>query len=265
MSTLLTLDSTTIANAPSHDFTVNFNNELQFPGPHELTLLRVNLWYSWFNIDPQFSNQDLQYSRDGGGTQRPLITISPGQYTIEDINEFLHKEMESNGDFIINPQGVKQFGINIEANFNTLRTRVVIDNLLIPADTYELSLTSAISNLHLLLGFDSQVITATKEGENLANINNDVNTLLVDTDIISGSFQNNQARGIINQFVPDVPPGSNIDVEPTHKVFLPLNRNRVDKIRMRIIDNLGRLVDLNDEPVTYSLQIRKTKRILQDG
>ena len=91
-----------------------------------------------------------------------------------------------------------------------------------------------------------------------------VNTLLVDTNIINGSFQNSQARGIINQFVPNVKPGSNIDIEPTHKVFLPINLNRVDKIRMRIIDNLGRPVDLNDEPVTYSLEIRKTKRILQD-
>ncbi len=247
---LLTLDSSTI-NQTSHDFTIDFPNEIFVKGSqYELGLLKCNLWYSYYNV--KSNSNTFQYTNNLAQTR--TVTIPFGNYSIIDLNNYIHSVMKTNGDYSV-ILGIDTFNINIEPNYNTLRTILELTN------SYTINFT--ISDFSLLLGFDKLVynFSGTQEGQEVANINDGVNSLLIHCDIVAKSYQNNISSDILFTFVPDQPPGSNLEVYSKNEViYLPIkNFEFIRTIRLYITDQRNRIIDLNGEPVTYLLHLRKQK------
>lgn len=245
MSILLTLDSIS-SGQPSHDFTISFNPALRLDGPYELALLKANLWYSWYNVSAAMGNNLFQYDP---GTGYKDIVIPDGQYSINQLNDYIHSVMKANGDSTVSGSGVDVFDVSIVPNYSTLKVDLALSG------GYKVTFANTL--LYLLLGFNPVEYTASSSGVDVANINNNINTLLIHCDAISSSYENNTSSNVLVSFVPNSGPGTNIEVSPLHLVYLPVvYGQQIDRIRIYLTDNLNRPVVLNSEPTTYQLILR---------
>jgi hypothetical protein len=250
---LILLDSTTLQGSfTTDDFQVPIDIDIS-DCRYEIALVKLNLWYSWYNISTDFGNNTLRYSPDGGTTWK-TITIPNGQYTVDQINTVIQSAMFKNGDYYTNAQNVTSYNITISADYSTLKVNIAVSS------NFQVDLT--VSALNLLLGFGSIIVTYTQEGSLPANINRDINSLSLKCSISVGSFSNNNSSNILYTFVPTSIPGTNLNITPKPKlIFLPVvNTNRLTSIRITIVDNLGRRVDLNNQPVTCLLVLRKMRK-----
>lgn len=243
---LLTLDSSTLSNVNSDDFTIDFTNPINVnQGIHELALLKCNLWYSYFNVSTEYNNNTFQYTTNLA--QVRTVTIPNGNYTILQLNTYIAAVMAANGDSI---------SVSFTPNYSTLKVTITLSN------GYSINLTT--SDFNILLGWNKAIynFVGAQDGQLPANINRDINSLLISCDIIGGSFKNGVISNVLYSFVPSVPPGANIEVVPTTVVYLPvIQPDFITKIRIRITDQLGRRVNLNGQPVTYLLHLRKRQEI----
>lgn len=253
MSIFLSLDSSSLDqnNHRPDDFTVSFDRAINVSdGQYELALIRCNAWYSWSNISAEKSNNLLAYYSTYGIPGWRQVLFPDGQYTITDINNFLQSQMIANNDFITSPSGIREFPITIAPNYSTLRT----DITLLPG--FRLDFTQ--SQLCLLLGWTQQIVLVSGAGANLANINDSINSIVVRCSLITSSYKNGISSDYLWQFVPTSPPGSNINVEVSNLIYLPvLEPSQISRIRMYITDQLGRRIDFRGEPVTYLVHMRR--------
>lgn len=213
---------------------------------YSLALHSASLWYSWANVAAP--NNVLTYSPDNGATWK-AVTIPAGNYGLDDINNYLHSVMKINNDFTV-VSSVDTFDITIGANYNTLRTKVTVSN------NYRLDMTNGI---RLLFGFESQIITATKESENLADISGGIDSLLIQCDIIQGSYLNNRSGQSLAAFLPSTPPGGSISVQPRSLIFCDVYVDIIRSIRITVTDQTGRLIDFRGEGSTYLLELKVEK------
>jgi hypothetical protein len=257
MSILLKLDSTLNNEGKPDNFTVKFPSPINLSEGYEIALVKLNLWYAWYNISSSKANNTFRYYN---GTLYRDVTINDGQYTLEQINNYLHNIMSDFGDFTLDINGQEVYDIIIEPNFSTIRTKLTLNS------GYRLDLSSG--NLYLLLGGDQieYNFIGTNDFPFVANINDNINSLVVNCDIISGnfSFSNSNKSNIIYSFVPETAPGTNISIDVINRIYIPidLNNDQLTEINMSITDNLNRPIDFNDQPVTYILEIRKQQNII---
>jgi hypothetical protein len=246
-------DSSKLTNVNSSDFSINFSPNLFLgDGRWEMALIKAFMWYSFYNIDTQYENTTASYSPDNGGTWKD-IDILPGQYSIEQLNDRIHAIMKDNGDYTNTVNG-DVFDINILADYSTLKIQITISN------NYRLDLTG--SDLNLLLGFDKIIVTSTQLGSDVANINNNVNSIKINCDILTSSYDNSSNSNCLYSFSPNSGPGSQIVVESSKLIFIPVIPARtISSIRVTITDQTNRVLDLHDEPVTIFAYLRPRKNI----
>lgn len=261
MSFLLNLDSSFSPTGQdisrTDDFEIKFNDALNMPGNWTVALIKCNLWYSWYNISVEKGNNTFRYYN--GSIYQPDITITNGQYTIYQLNDFLHSILKANNDYTLNGS-TEIYDINILPNYATGKVKIEITN------NYRLDLQ--LSDLYLLLGFEQIEVTFTQEGANLANLNDNINSLLIHCDVVdsTSSYNNNVASDILYSFVPDSIPGTNINIEPNTNIYLPVRLigNKLKRIRLYLLDNLNRRVNLNGEPFSALLHFKLEKDLYND-
>ena len=258
---LVKLDSSNASLAQgtiiSDDFTIKFIEPLYLPGDWEVALIKANLWYAWYNISVDKNNNTFRYFN---GSIYQNVTIADGQYTVDQLNDALHRVMKDNGDFTL-VGSTEVYDIILEPNFSTLKVSLTLTN------SYRLDL--ATGDLYLLLGADQveYSFTGTQDFPNIANINDGINDLSIRSSVISqdASFNNDVGTDILYTFVPTSIPGTNINIDPQNKIFLPVRsiNEKVKSIRLYLTDNLNRRVDLNDEPMSALLYFRKVQQIIE--
>jgi len=246
---LIKLDSSKVSEE-GEDFSINFNNlELDNKYNYEVALVRSSIWYSYYNISSDFANNTLRYNN---GSVWKNVTFDEGIYSVGDINTFLQNTMKANGDSTVS-NGVDVFSITLTPNFTTLKVDVTISN------SYQLDFTTSL--LRELLGFTSIIVSSSQSGANPADITRGINSLVIKNSLVTESYDNGASSDILYSFVPNVSPGSLINIEPVTLIYLPINTNNyIHNIRMTLHDNKGRLVKLNGEHVFYLLDIRKIKK-----
>lgn len=252
MSTFgITLDSTNYDSFRSDDFTANLaGGGILLEGDWEVALMSASLWYSFYNIADYLNNNTFRYSTDGGGTWVDVV-IPNGAYQIEQINEELHRQMFDNGDYNNTDPNNPVYYVNFEPNFSTLRLRVEITDPL-----YQVDFTTG--DFHILVGFDAIIVLATQEGSDVVDITRGVNSLMIRSNIVSGSWFNNITSDVLIQFIPNTLPGGSLFIQPYIPFYFPVGRSdRIQNIRMYITDNLQRPVNFNGEPVSYQLHFRR--------
>lgn len=245
MSILLKLDSSKTTQV-SQNFQINYAPAIELDGEGwEISLIKANIWYSWYNISAEFGNNTLRYNN---GSVWVDVVIPNGIYDISGIETAIHTIMKDNGDW---DEPNENFFINFIPNFSTFRIRIEVSN------NYQLDLTT--SDLNEILGFNKQIITTSKSGENQVDITRGVNSLQIRCSIVQSSYDNDVKGDIIQSFSPNLPPGSLLEIADNNPIYLPIDTKRISQIRMQLTDQLGRIVDLNGEDATYLLHIRKVK------
>ena len=96
------------------------------------------------------------------------------------------------------------------------------------------------------------------ESENPVNILS-VNSILVNIDIISGSYVNGKMKNTIYSFFPKVSPGFKMVESPVNLVYLPVTLDTIDNIYVTITDQDNHYLDLRNEKITIRFHIREAR------
>jgi hypothetical protein len=242
----------------SHDFTTKFDTPLilGIDNGWEVALNKVTMTYSWYNVRDTYNNNLLAYSPDGGTTWKQIMLIN-GIYSYTDIDSYIHSVMVLNGDYISSPDGPDYYQFNINFHFDDVnyRTQFTLSN------NYQVDLT--LSDFNNLIGFNKEVVTATKQSESLPNITNNIDSVHIHCSLVSESVLDSTTNtDVIFSFsTATLQKSYPFQVQDFRAYFYPCTKNTViDSIRMYITDPTGMLIDLNGIPVEYSIILRPVKK-----
>ena len=210
-------------------------------------MVNLETYYAFPNIGE--TNNIFVYSPDNGNSW-VKIKIPEGSYEIDDINNTIQKEMEKRGHYdSIN----EDYYINISANSNTLKSVLII----LEKD-YQIDFNHQ-NSLAKVLGFTGAKYTGGfHESENVVNILS-INNILLNIDIISGSFVNGTTKNTIYSFFPKVSPEDKIIESPINLVYLPLTLDTIDSLNVYITDQDDHLLNLRNEKITIRFHIREAR------
>jgi len=140
--------------------------------------------------------------------------------------------------------------IKIIANTNTLKSVMEISNDFI----VDLRVRKSIASV---LGFRNQVYKeGLHESESVVNILS-INSILVNADIIGGSYVNGKTQNTIYSFFPNVSPGYKIVENQRNLVYLPVILDKISKMETVVTDQNGKQLNLRGENLTIRYHLRE--------
>ena len=173
-----------ISNDKSN-FNTRFNPKLELDREkvYEIALVNLETYYSFPNIDV------FVYSPDNVNSW-VKIKIPEGSYEIDDLNNTIQHEMEKRGHF---DEINEDYYINIAPNTNTLKSVLILEK------GYQVDFNHQ-NSLARVLGFTGAKYTeGFHESENVVDILR-INSILINIDIISGSYVNGTTKSTIYSF-----------------------------------------------------------------
>ena len=219
-----------------------YNPPLTFPEgacSYEMALIKLETYYSFPNV--KSTNNALRVSLDDGKTWK-LIEIPVGCYEITDINKELQR--------LITSVGGKSDRITFSPNLNTLRCMLDIKD-----ENYRVDFNVK-NSIRKVLGFDAKIYSKGRhEGEQLVNIL-DVNSILVNCDVIGASRVNGKEAPVIHNFFPNVGPGEKIVETPKNLIYVPIMLNVISQMTVWVTDQSGKELDLQGEELTITFHIK---------
>jgi hypothetical protein len=232
-----TCDFTTVCTP-----TINLDSTKEY----EAALLSLDMYNSIPNIKSDDNNL-FRYSPDNGITWKNIF-LETGSYELSHINSEIQRQMIINDDY--NKEGY-QFYIVISANVSTLKSIINITNV-----SYQIDFTVA-GSIGSLLGFTPAILKhGYNESHNIVNIMS-VNSILVNVDIISGSYVSGMQSSVLYSFYPNVPPGCKVVVHPNQLVYFPITRYNINRIRIWLTDQNLNPVDLRGETCTVAIVFKE--------
>ena len=237
-----------IVNNSESRFKTRFNQTLQLDRDKEYEIALVNLetYYLFPNTDE--TNNVFVYSPYNGNLW-VKIKNPEGSYEIDDTNNTIQHEMDKRGHH--DPIN-EDYYINIFANSNTRKS------VLILAKDYQVDFNYQ-NSLAKVLGFTGTKSTeGFHESENVVSILT-INSILVNIDIISGSYVNGTTKNTIYSFFPKVSPGYKIIESPVNLVYLPITLDTIDSLEVLITDQGDHLLNLRNEKLTIRFHIREER------
>lgn len=170
-------------------------------------------------------------------TLNAVITIPTGSYELNELECAIKQLL---------PAYVTSF--ELKANNNTLKCEMKC-NIVV-----DFSIPNSIAPM---LGFQNRIYEANvkHQSEALVNICK-INCIYIESNLISGSFNNGRQCHAIHEFYPNVPPGYKIIEIPRHLVLYPLNCSEISRVCLTLKDQNGDLIDLRGEPISIRLLIR---------
>ena len=237
-----------ILSSDKTNFNTRFNPKLELDEKkkYEIALVNLETYYSFPNIDE--TNNTFVYSPDNGNSWEK-IKIPEGSYEIDDINNTIQHEMEKRGHY---DEINEDYYINIAPNTNTLKSVLILEK------GYQVDFNHQ-NSLAKVLGFTGTKYTeGFHESENVVDILR-INSILVNIDIISGSYVNGTTKSTIYSFFPDVSPGYKIIESPVNLVYLPITLDTIDSLNVTITDQDYHLLNLRNEKLTIRFHIREAR------
>lgn len=213
---------------------------------YTISLISLSTYNTIANVNS--TNNKLHYDDKS-------MTIPEGHYEIDDINRVIRThlgvEYKNNEYFhkLLKEKSVKPSDnfFNIYPNPNTLKCSVLSSH------TIDFTKENSIGKL---LGFKSRVLSPLEihESDNTVNIF-DINYINVECNIAMGSVVNGVPTHSIYTFYPDVAPGFKINERPAKPIAYPINTRFINNITIKIVDQLGRLVDFRGELISLQVLI----------
>lgn len=234
-----------VTSSKTTDWYIDFSRPLFLDPKRKYELALVNL--ETYNSIPNVSttNNTFVYSSNNG-TAWNTITLPEGSYEVKQINEEIQRQLETNEVNVdkSNPP------ISVGANTATLRAFVEIFS-----PTHQVDMTR--STIRGILGFNPQTLgIGYNEGGNPVDIM-PVNSILVNCDLINGSFLEGAQQPVIYSFFPDESPGFKVVKEPSKPIYFPISQaGIVSGIRFWLTDQNGKQLNLRGENVTIRIHIR---------
>lgn len=166
------------------------------------------------------------------------VEVEVGAYELKDIAKYLKDELAN-------------VGITFSLTVNEFTQKCTIKC------SEELHLNRS-QSIHHLFGYKDTIIQASREitGDHPVTITT-LNTIVVECDIVSGSYTNGKPGHSIHEFAPTVAPGFKIIEVPKQVVYLPIKRTSIQSIEIRIKDQDGHLINFQNEKISCRIHIKK--------
>ena len=84
-----------------------------------------------------------------------------------------------------------------------------------------------------------------------------INSILVNIDIISGTYVNGSTQSIIYSFFPNVSPGYKIIENPHNLRYLPITSDPIHSITVWLTDQNGNELNLREENLSMPFHLRE--------
>ena len=239
-----------ILSGNTSDFVTCHNSVMLDPTKnYEAALLSLDTYNSIPNVTKN-KNNVLKYSTDDGTTWK-TIALDTGAYELQAINSEIKRQIIVNGD--------DESAINISANISKLTSIVNIEKSRFKID---FGVSHSIGSI---IGFKKVIIgQGYNESPNIVNIMQ-VNSILVNLDIIMGSYVNGSQSPTLYSFYPNVSPGYKIVERPNPSlIYYPLSRYDISRIRVWLTDQNGNSIDLRGEMLTIRIHVRESNPILNE-
>ena len=224
-----------IGKSTPEDFVIKFDPVMHLSNGmnHELAVDRVSMTYSWHNINTEYGNNNIKYSKDNGSTWKQ-ITFVDGMYSYDDISEYINKVITQNDDEPSN----NRVGIKIYFVLTSYRVVVELGN------QWQLDIRN--SNFGELIGFEPIIIKNTSYSSKLPNITNSVDSIHINSDIITDSITDGRYSNTLVVISTDnLTRSYPFTFEPKRALFSPISKTNISEMRIYITDSLGRLINLN--------------------
>ena len=115
------------------------------------------------------------------------------------------------------------------------------------------------NSLAMVLGFTGvKYMEGFHKSENPANILR-INSILVNIDIISGSYINGTTKNTIYSFFPRVSPRYKIIETPVNLVYLPITLNAINSLNVSITDQDDHPLNNRNKILTIRFHIREAR------
>ena len=246
---------TFILSGEKSDFTTKYSPciSLDSKKKYVAALLSIDLYNSIPNITA--TNNTFRYSSDKGKTWK-TIKLATGAYELAAVNAEIQRHMTINGDY---DKDHRLHYITITANLTTLKSIINVTN-----EDYmvDFAVTNSIGTV---LGYTSETIgSGYTESPKIVNIMQ-VNSILVNIDIIVGSYVNGYYSPTIYSFSPNVSPGYKIVERPTPSLtFYPVSRYEIDSMKAWLTDQNNVPIDIRGEVITVRICIKEAAFDLED-
>jgi len=113
------------------------------------------------------------------------------------------------------------------------------------------------NSISSVLGFWNQVYEeGIHKSQNVVNILS-INSILVNVDVIGGSYVNRRTQNTIYTFFPNVSPGYKIVEKPRNLVYLPVILDKINKMETVVTDQNGKQLNLRGENLTIRYHLRE--------
>jgi hypothetical protein len=243
---------TFVLNGRTSDFTTSHNSVTLMPHKkYEAALLSLDVYNSIPNITVG-KNNIFKYSVDNGVNWK-TIAFETGAYELEEINKEIKRQMKSNND--------NDTAITIVGNVSRLTSIINIES-----EDYKIDFNVA-NSIGSVLGFGGAQIIGYgyTESPNIVDIMV-VNSIMVNIDIIMGSYVNGFPSPTIYSFYPNVKPGYKIVERPNPSlIYYPLSRDDISRMRVWLTDQHGNLIDFRGERITIRICVREAKSGIIDS
>ena len=248
MSTyLLSLVSSLADSGSSSDFTTKFDKPLQFPGDDwEVGLISAEVPNTFYNISAALGNNKFYYN---DGAVDHTLTIPDGIWEVDSLNTYIQ-----------GADGINGTDIELTADVPRLRVMLTL------ANSYTVDFTQA-DTFRSILGFSSAIVSG--NGVHYAtskpDITNGNDHFYITCDLVNSTYSRlgGSAKGILYGFTFTVGAGSAQVVVPSEHVHLKLSKTYFDTVNVKIVNQDGRVVDLNGERVAVNIKVKKITPIGQ--
>jgi hypothetical protein len=206
--------------------------QLEVDKTSQLCLLSLYTNNSIPNIEPGCNTIAFKNEKD----ERYNIVIPTGTYELSNLATYIQEKMPDSVSF------------DLKADYNTLKCLIKCDD--------KLDFTVP-NNISKLLRFEQIEYNADTTHESLSIVHiMKVNSIKIECNLLSGSFNNGVPDRIIHEFGPSVAPGYKICEVPVHSVFYPLVDSSISKVSITLKVQDNNLINLRGEPITVRLQIK---------
>ncbi len=244
------MSSTYILSGVGSDFRITHNSIILDPRKkYEAAFLSLETYNSFPNIT-KGKNNIFKYFN---GTSWKVLELDTGSYEVETLSDEIQRLMVINGDYDV---ANSKFYIEIIPNKIKLSSIVKITD---PNYKVDFAVTKSFASL---LGFKKLVIDdAYNESTNIVDIMT-INSILVNVDIIAGSYVNGVPLPVIYSFFPNVSPGYKIVERPSPQlIYYPISRNDINIMRVWLTNQDNKPVDLRGERLTVRILVREANDI----
>lgn len=195
-------------------------------------------FYSYNSIPNVHEGNNKFYYHDSNN-EKQVITLPPGAYEITEINNYIQSKLGVD-NFLLRP------------NNNTLNSEII--------SKYSIDFTEKDSLGHLL-GFSKKLTANTlQSSDRTVNIVKVIN-IRVECNITGGAYYDNESVHTIFEFDVDVEPGYRLTKEPKNIIYLPVIKNSIDNITLRILDQDNDLVDFANEKIVVRLELKQLSEL----